>query len=81
MVETMEYRLGTPPSESAHPGGSDNGSCDTAKEIVVFGKRLGLQIRTTPAYSPESNRIVEAFIKTLKKRLCLVRGSKRIQKL
>jgi len=46
---------------------SDNGSCYTAKETVKFGKNVGLDIRTTPPYSPESNGMSEAFVKTFKR--------------
>jgi transposase InsO family protein len=67
MVETVEYRIGR--CQTAYPIQwlTDNGSCYTAKETVLCGKRLGLDIRTTPAYSPESNGIAEAFVKTLKR--------------
>ncbi len=34
---------------------------------MSFGRRLGLDIRTTPAYSPESNGMAEAFVKTFKR--------------
>lgn len=34
---------------------------------MSFGQSLGLDIRTTPAYSPESNGMAEAFVKTLKR--------------
>jgi len=67
MVETVEYRIGR--CQAAYPIQwlTDNGSCYTAKETVQCGRRLGLDIRTTPAYSPESNGIAEAFVKTLKR--------------
>lgn len=67
MIETMEYRLGKPQTERSIQWLSDNGSCYTSKETVAFGKKLGLEIRTTPAYSPESNGIAEALVKTLKR--------------
>lgn len=67
MLETVEYRIGR--CHTAYPIQwlTDNGSCYTAKETVAFGRKLGLDIRTTPAYSPESNGIAEAFVKTLKR--------------
>ena len=46
---------------------TDNGSCYTAHETVRYGRSLGLDIRTTPAYSPESNGMAEAFVKTFKR--------------
>ena len=53
---------------------SDNGSCYTAKDTVWFGKNLGLDIRTTSPYSPESNGISEAFVKTFKRDYVWVGG-------
>lgn len=67
MVETMEYRIGARKPMRPIQWLSDNGSCYTAKETVGFGKMLGLEIRTTPAYSPESNGMAEAFVKTFKR--------------
>jgi len=67
MLETVEYRLGSPPLKSPIQWLSDNGSCYTARETVAFGRQLGLDIRTTPAYSPESNGMAEAFVKTFKR--------------
>ena len=67
MVETVEYRLGKAETQTPIQWLTDNGGCYTAKETVAFGKKLGLEIRTTPAYSPESNRIAEALVKTLKR--------------
>lgn len=67
MVETVEYRLGCSRAERPIQWLSDNGSCYTARETVAFGKKVGLDIRTTPAYSPESNGMAEAFVKTFKR--------------
>lgn len=46
---------------------SDNGSCYTARETVRFGRELGFDVCTTPPYSPESNGMAEAFVKTFKR--------------
>jgi len=67
MLETIEYRLGKAFTEKPVQWLTDNGSCYTAKETVAFGKRLGLDIRTTLPYSPESNGMAEAFVKTFKR--------------
>jgi transposase InsO family protein len=67
MMETVEYRLGSPNLNSPIQWLTDNGSCYTARETVAFGRQLGLDIRTTPAYSPESNGMAESFVKTFKR--------------
>ena len=67
MVETMEYRLGTLRSPRSIQWLSDNGPCYTARETVQLGRALGLDVRTTPSYSPESNGMAEAFVKTFKR--------------
>lgn len=46
---------------------SDNGPPYTAEETRRFGSDLGLTVCTTPAYSPESNGMAEAFVKTFKR--------------
>ena len=46
---------------------SDNGPQYTARESVDFIRSLGLTVCTTPAYSPESNGMAEAFVKTFKR--------------
>lgn len=46
---------------------SDNGPCYTAHDTVRFGHAIGLDVRTTPSYSPESNGMAEAFVKTFKR--------------
>jgi putative transposase len=67
MLETVEYRCGSPFVKDSIQWLTDNGSCYTARETVAFGRRLGLDIRTTPAYSPESNGMAESFVKTFKR--------------
>lgn len=67
MLESLEYRKVTCELKQRPQWLSDNGSCYTAKETVKFGQDLGLQIRTTPPYSPESNGLSEAFVKTFKR--------------
>jgi len=67
MLETVEYRFGRPFASGAVQWLSDNGSCYTARETIAFGKQLGLDIRTTLPYSPESNGMAEAFVKTFKR--------------
>ena len=46
---------------------SDNGPPYTADETRSFGRECGFTIRNTPAYSPESNGMAEAFVKTFKR--------------
>lgn len=68
MTETIELRFGdvnTVPHVVQWL--SDNGPCYTAHETVRYGRLRGLDIRTTPAYSPESNGMAEAFVKTFKR--------------
>lgn len=67
MLESIEHRFGTSELPHSIQWLSDNGSCYTAKETVAFGYRLGLDIRTTPVYSPESNGLAESFVKTFKR--------------
>lgn len=67
MLETVEYRLGQPNIPHKLQWLSDNGPCYTAHETVRFGRSLGFDICTTPAYCPESNGMAEAFVKTFKR--------------
>lgn len=46
---------------------SDNGSIYTALDTVCTAERLGLVPVTTPAYSPQSNGMSEAFVNTLRR--------------
>jgi transposase InsO family protein len=69
MLTTVEHRFGGDARRVPYPIEwlSDNGSCYTAHETVAFGESLGLLICTTPVYSPESNGMAEAFVKTFKR--------------
>lgn len=68
MVEAVEKRFGT---GNTAPRGlqwlTDNGPQYTAHATVAFGRELGLDICTTPAYSPQSNGMAEAWVKTIKR--------------
>jgi len=68
MVETVEARFGKI-TQLAKPIQwlSDNGPCYTAHETVQTGRALGFEVCTTPSYSPESNGMAEAFVKTFKR--------------
>lgn len=46
---------------------SDNGPAYTAYETQSFARLMGLEPRTTPYYSPESNGMAESFVKTFKR--------------
>lgn len=46
---------------------SDNGPAYISHETRAFARSMGLEVRTTPYYSPESNGMAEAFIKTFKR--------------
>lgn len=68
MVEAVEKRFGKVDTlPHAIQWLSDNGGCYTADETREMGKALGFIVCTTPAYSPESNGMSEAFVKTLKR--------------
>lgn len=46
---------------------SDQGPQYTAHEMKKYGEDWGFDVRTTPAYSPESNGMAEAFVKLFKR--------------
>ena len=68
MAEAIEYRFGIV-DQVPHriQWLSDNGSAYTAYETIRFAKLMGLEVCTTPYYSPESNGMAESFIKTFKR--------------
>lgn len=68
MVEAMEARFGSvdrlpEPIEWL----SDNGPAYIARETIAFAQSVGFEVCTTPYYSPESNGMAEAFVKTFKR--------------
>jgi transposase InsO family protein len=69
MAETLEHRFGAGVKTAPHPIEwlSDNGPPYTARETCAFGASLGFLVCTTPSYSPESNGMAEAFVKTFKR--------------
>src|SRR5262249_52745907 len=44
---------------------SDNGSCYVAGDTRSFARDIGLEPRTTPLESPQSNGMAEAFVRTI----------------
>jgi transposase InsO family protein len=68
MAESVENRFGyVPKLPYKIQWLSDNGPGYTAHETVNYGRRLGFEICTTAPYSPESNGMAEAFVKTFKR--------------
>ena len=68
MTETVEARFGkVTKTPHAVQWLSDNGAGYVAHETVAFGYEIGLEVCTTAPYSPESNGMAEAFVKTFKR--------------
>lgn len=67
MSETVENRFNSTETSHTVQWLSDNGPGYTARKTVIFGRSLGLEICTTAPYSPESNGMAEAFVKTFKR--------------
>jgi len=68
MTQTMEYRFGNI-DQLPHKIEwlSDNGKYYLANETIRFARAINLVPCSTPAYSPESNGMAEAFVKTFKR--------------
>lgn len=68
MAESMQYRFGQV-NKLPHKIQwlTDNGPCYVARKTVLFGRSINLDICTTRPYSPESNGMAEAFVKTFKR--------------
>ena len=74
MTETLEKRFpGARKAPHSLQWLSDNGPGYTARQTVFHGRTLGLEICTTPSYSPQSNGMAEAFVKTFKRDYVYVR--------
>lgn len=67
MLEAVEKRFGATRAPQAIEHLSDNGSAYTARETRLFAQALNLIPCFTPAASPQSNGMSEAFVKTLKR--------------
>ena len=68
MVAAVEHRFGrTDRLPDTIEWLSDNGSGYIAHETRSFARNLGLEPRTTPVESPQSNGMAEAFVRTIKR--------------
>lgn len=67
--QTVTHRFGEFIEKLPHPIQwlSDRGPQFIAFQTYTYGSRWGFDMRTTPAYSPESNGIAEAFVKIFKR--------------
>ena len=68
MLSAVEHRFG-PVNRLPHTIEwlTDNGSCYVAGPTRSFARELGLEPRTTPLESPQSNGMAEAFVRTIKR--------------
>jgi putative transposase len=69
MERSLWKRFGEASLKTPHPVQwlSDNGPQYTATASVFYAHELGFVPITTPAYSPQSNGLAEALVKTLKR--------------
>ncbi|HBA6363675.1 TPA: IS3 family transposase [Escherichia coli] len=67
MLGAVERRFGSELPASPVEWLTDNGSCYRANETRQFARMLGLEPKNTAVRSPESNRIAESFVKTIKR--------------
>ena len=67
MVQCVEARFQAPRAPHRVQWLSDNGSIYTALDTICTAERLHLAPITTPAASPQSNGMSEAFVNTLKR--------------
>ncbi|MRS04379.1 IS3 family transposase [bacterium] len=68
MAESIEARFGkTDRLPHRIQWLSDNGPAYIARETRSFAHMVGLDVWTTPFYSPESNGMAECFVKTFKR--------------
>ena len=68
MAESIEARFGIVEKlPSRVQWLSDNGPAYIARETKNFAEMMGIDVCTTPFYSPESNGMAESFVKTFKR--------------
>jgi putative transposase len=67
MIESIEKRFGQTKAPRMIQFLSDRGSIYRAKETKLIGLTVNLQCCFTMAYSPESNGMAEALVKTMKR--------------
>ena len=67
MPGAVERRFGNELPASPVEWLTDNGSCYRANETRQFARMLGLEPKNTAVRSPESNKIAESFVKTIKR--------------
>ena len=69
MAQSLEARFGAGTLRVPNPVEwlTDNGPPYVANLTRAFGREAGFLVRTTPAYSPESNGMAEAFVKSFKR--------------
>jgi len=67
MTDAVRARFGAERPPGPLEWLSDNGPIYTALETVIRAEQLGLTTITTPAYSPQSNGLAEAFVHTLRR--------------
>lgn len=66
-LEAVESRFGIHRAPGQVEILSDDRSAYTAKDTRIFAQQLGLKPRFTPVKCPQSNGMLEAFVKTLKR--------------
>lgn len=69
MDQTVTHRFGEFIEKLPHPIQwlTDQGPQYKAIQTINYGNSWGFEMRTTPAYSPESNGMAEAFVKLFKR--------------
>ena len=67
MIKAVEGRFGKCQTDREIEFLSDRGSIYRAYNVQVLARQIGLKSCFTKAYSPESNGMAEAFVKTIKR--------------
>lgn len=67
MLSTVENRFGNPRASRMIEWLTDRGAVYRASSVQTLAKKLGLKPCFTAAYSPQSNGMAEAFVKSFKR--------------